>query len=89
MLKLAKHYGPQSCDFCGREFDNSSVDDKYRFRTYEDRAQHIWRCPHCGYDNRAGVEIARYTMRVASQRAQKRQSVEGSEVEHCPAREAL
>lgn len=55
-LKGTKHFGPQSCDSCGREFQV---------------ADSQWECPHCGFDNKAGAERFAQIGRVAANKRRK------------------
>lgn len=51
-LKGSKRFGIQACDACGRDFDVVPPDG--------------WRCPRCGFDNRAGRETYMHLVRVAA-----------------------
>lgn len=62
----SKHCGWQECECCFRDF-LASKDE--------------WTCPHCGYDNRAGLEFRRAGMDALRQRirdgVQRRQGGQG------------
>ena len=51
-MKGTKRSGPQACDACGREF--LAI------------AGVVWTCHYCGYDNKAGVELALHAARIGS-----------------------
>ena len=53
-MKGSKRFGRQSCDCCGREF--TAMEKK-------------WNCPHCGFDNKQGMERAQHGARIASHRS--------------------
>lgn len=52
--KGSKRRGNQECDNCGRDFIASESE---------------WNCPHCGFDNRVGVERCQHGARVAAKKS--------------------
>ena len=52
-MKGSKRFGQQSCDHCGREFTV--------------RSSSGWECPHCGFDNKQGVERLKMMVEKAAE----------------------
>jgi len=66
-VRGTKQAGPQSCDSCGREF----VVQKVRRRR---GLRNDWTCPHCGFDNRAGVEFIKVAQAAAWHQRRRRRN---------------